>query len=56
MIVLAQSGKIFIFAVPLPNSIMVVRQILDLNVEVRALVGQLSQNAAGAPQGAGFLL
>jgi hypothetical protein len=28
------------FAVPLPDSIMVVRQILDLYVEVRALVGQ----------------
>jgi hypothetical protein len=37
---LARSAKIYIFAVPLPNSIMVVRQILDLNVEVRALVGQ----------------
>jgi hypothetical protein len=34
------SLKFTTFAVPLPDSIMVVRQILDLNVEVRALVGQ----------------
>ena len=32
--------KLLNFALPLPDSIMVVRQILDLYVEVRALVGQ----------------
>ena len=35
--------KFTTFAVPLPDSIMVVRQILDLYVEVRALVGQQNQ-------------
>ena len=32
--------KLLSFVLPLPDSIMVVRQILDLYVEVRALVGQ----------------
>ena len=38
--------KMLNFALSLPDSIMVVRQILDLNVEVRALVRQLPQKTS----------
>ena len=46
-ILLADNNFFPKFAVPLPDSIMVVRQILDLNVEVRALVGQQKSPSFG---------